>query len=61
MAASGPPSQRKLSVSSLVYSTLGPSLGLLPSEEKTVLVEEEDEAEVQPETSEEAKSRSDAC
>ena len=34
MAASGPPSQRKMSVSTLVYSTLGPSLGLLPSEEK---------------------------
>ena len=28
------PSQRKLSVSTLVYSTLGPSLGLLPSEKK---------------------------
>lgn len=34
MAASGPPSQRKISVSTLVYSTLGPSLALLPSEEK---------------------------
>ena len=34
MAASGPPSQRKISVSTLVYSTLGPSLGLLPSEAK---------------------------
>ena len=28
------PNQRKVSVSSLVYSTLGPSLGLLPQEEK---------------------------
>ena len=28
------PSQRKTSISTLVYSTLGPSLGLLPSEEK---------------------------
>lgn len=35
MAASGP-SQRKISVSTLVYSTLGPSLGLLPNEEKAV-------------------------
>lgn len=33
MAASGP-SQRKASISTLVYSTLGPSLGLLPNEEK---------------------------
>lgn len=33
MAANGP-SQRKTSVSTLVYATLGPSLGLLPTEEK---------------------------
>lgn len=32
--AAGGPSQRKISVSALVYSTLGPSLGLLPNEEK---------------------------
>lgn len=34
MAASGGPSQRKISVSTLLYSTLGPGLSLLPSEEK---------------------------
>lgn len=34
MAASSGPSQRKISISTLVYSTLGPALGMLPSEEK---------------------------
>lgn len=38
------PSQRKLSVSTLVYSTLGPSLGLLPSEPKHDWVAETEKA-----------------
>lgn len=40
MAASGP-SQRKVSISTLVYSTLGPSLGLLPDEDKSASAEQE--------------------
>lgn len=38
------PSQRKTSVSTLVYSTLGPSLGLLPSEQKHDWVADTDKA-----------------
>lgn len=49
--AAGGPSQRKTSISTLVYSTLGPSLGLLPSEDRKekekdwVFVEENGAAE----------------
>ena len=48
MAASSAPSQRKISVSTLVYSTLGPSLGLLPDEQKGdwVVVSDGGEAKV---------------
>jgi len=46
MAAGGGPSQRKHGVSNLVYSTLGPSLGLLPDQSRDdwVVVGEEERA-----------------